>query len=82
MESNQRPTCCYRHGNELGVDDGSFCLGKFDPGKPTPPPQTSEPHLYYCTECGTVQYQDKYPTLCLVCRSTPRWGGQFEKVPQ
>ena len=24
------PTCCFKHGNEIGHDDGGLCVGKFD----------------------------------------------------
>lgn len=42
--SNPRPTCCYKHGNELGYDDGDGgdCAGKYTP----PKLKRSE-----CTEC-------------------------------
>ena len=43
-EANQL-TCCAKHGNALGYDDGGFCLGKFDPTVPKiarKPPEPKE----------------------------------------
>lgn len=35
-----RPTCCYKHGNQLGYDDHGWCLAQFEASLPAPPKPT------------------------------------------